>query len=765
MTKTNIYMAKYQRYYCMTMDHDPLSSKSESGNRNFPGLFAGSMILILILFYYTSFAQETTELSKAGIHIIPYPQEVKLRGKDVTLEKNVTIVLDKTATENDKFAAAQVTKYLSETLNIQTSLQNASAGKSIILTRKNGNKKSGEEGYTLTTETDRIILRAKTEAGLFYGIQTLLQLIQKNATGAYIKGMEIVDWPVTPVRAIHYDNLYHQDTRAYVEDFIRDLARYKINMLVWEWGDKFDYPGHPEIGVPGAFTMKEVQEITRYARKYHIRIVPLVQGLGHVQFILKWPQLAHLREIPASNWEFCPLKEGTYDLLFDLWDAAIKATPGSGYIHIGSDETYELGLCANCTKKAEEIGKTGLYHLFTAKSAKHLQAKGRKVMVWETPMGWTKNVTANKNFTVPQKGTILTESYNYETPDLKYAKEAKVMGYPVYAYDPNPGIEHLFLPYFFKENGDGSKRTGSLEDSYNFLTSHLGKGVYDGMIRTSWDASGVHYQVWMLQFALAAAYSWNAAKPGLSEFTGTFFKNYYGNNETDLEKLFRLFNEGAYYYMGTFERKVWHWGEIGKTHIPDLPRTDALEYDPFWNTEYAGQVKKANEFLEKMNQAIDICKINLSKNLDHSHDIEVFLSIAELIRHTALTYIDLSNLEKAITEAHKQRFISYEETYRNLEKAEKIIKGQLARRKKVFDDLVTTWEKTRLPKGMSTHDKKYFYRQDRGRYYGNRAPDMTYLIIDEQDLDLEGYLVKLGEYKNFFRDRYLPETSEKSGSK
>ena len=126
-----------------------------------------------------------------------------------------------------------------------------------------------------------------------------------------------------------------------------------------------------------------------------------------------------------------------------------------------------------------------------------------------------------------------------------------------------------------------------------------------------------------------------------------------------------------------------------------------------------------------------------------------------MIRHTALTYIDLSNLEKAITEAHKQRFISYEETYRNLEKAEKIVMDQLARRKKVFDELVTTWEKTRLPKGMSTENKKYFYRQDRGRYYGNRTPDMTYLIVDEQDLDLEGYLVKLREYKNFFRDRYL----------
>jgi len=49
-------------------------------------------------------------------------------------------------------------------------------------------------------------------------------------------------------------------------------------------------------------------------------------------------------------------------LLFDLWEDAIKATPGSAYIHIGSDETYELGLCAQCREKEKEISKTGIYH-------------------------------------------------------------------------------------------------------------------------------------------------------------------------------------------------------------------------------------------------------------------------------------------------------------------------------------------------------------------------------------------------------------------
>ena len=103
--------------------------------RNFRTLFSGCMsIIIIFLFNYTSLAQETTELSKAGIHIIPYPQAVKLRGDDFTLGKKLTIVLDKTATENDKFAADELAKYLNEKLNIQTIIQNASFGKSIILT-------------------------------------------------------------------------------------------------------------------------------------------------------------------------------------------------------------------------------------------------------------------------------------------------------------------------------------------------------------------------------------------------------------------------------------------------------------------------------------------------------------------------------------------------------------------------------------------------------------------------------------------------------
>lgn len=719
-------------------------------------------LFIFILICLGETVAQDTELSRLGISVIPYPKAVIVKGDNFILDNTVTIVTDAKPSASDMFSVAELIKFLDDELDLKPSIANKISPKSIVLTHRGADKSLGEEGYSVTVEGNKVMIKAVGDAGLFYGVQTVVQLIQVKDSLGCIPGMQIRDWPDTKTRAVHYDTKHHQDTRAFVENFIRDLARYKINMLVWEWEDKFEYPSHPEIGAPGAFTMVEMQQLTRYAQKFHIQIVPLVQGLGHVSFILKWPQFAHLREIPASNFEFCPLKEDAYKLLQELWLDAMKATPGSNYLHIGSDETYELGACPQCKKKEGEIGKSGLYHLFIGKSAKLIQSAGREVMVWEAPMGWEqrrlsayhKDIDLEKDkVVVPQKGIVLTESYEYETSDLKYAKKAKSLGYPIYAYDPNPGIEQLFLPYFYTQ-GDGIRKEGSLKMSYNFLTSTLGNGVFDGVIRTSWDDAGLPMQAWMLCFATTAAYSWNASAPSLNEFTSTFFKNRYGKEALDMEMLYKLLNEGAYFYMESFERRVWHWGNIGKTHLPDLPRWDAVEYNPYWNLEYADRVSRARECLEKMNQAISICDKNLAKKLDNRYDVEVFQTIAQLVRHTALTYLDLSQLENAVTEAHENRFVNLEETYKSLKKAEKIVEGQMERRQNVYASLVAKWEETRLPKGVSTPSEKYFFEQDRTRHFANRVPDMSYLIVDEQLLGLEEYLVKLKAYLKVFRDRY-----------
>ncbi len=719
------------------------------------------LISLMLLFLLISACKPTTnsDLFNEGIYLIPYPQEVLLGGEDFLLGgenflpgSRLSIVLDQNASEQDRFAATEMAAQLQEEWGITAELSDAPSGQSIILTHKDLPKeitdqpgKKAAQAYQLSTSTHQVVIRAQGEAGLFYGTRTLLQIIKKGPNGAFIPGMEINDWPDIPERACHYDTKHHQDKREYVEGFIRDLANYKINMLVWEWEDKFEYPSHPEIGAPGAFTMEEMQEITRYARKYHVQLVPLVQGLGHVSFILKWPQYSHLREIPASNWEFCPLKEGSYELLNDLWQDAIKATPGSEYIHIGSDETYELGLCERCQQKSEEMGKSGLYHLFVEKGGKPLQDQGRRVMSWERPMGWTVGDSPAKGIS-PLKDLVLTESYGYETPDFKYAKEAKELGFELYTYDPNPDVVPLIVPNLLEFKNDDQPGPGSLENSYNHLSSTAKSGLFEGMINTSWDDAGIHNQMWMMNFINSAEWSWSGSNPGLEEFIDKYFLNYYGDKATDMRELFLLLNKGGYFYFQSFERRVWHYGDIGKTHLPDLPRDNNLEYDEYWNREYAARVEESIEQVKGMERAKEIIRINQDAGIKHSYDLELFTSIADLVSHTGKTYLALSELERAIKEAHMQRYISYEATFRSLGDAVSIIESNLSEREKVYEDLVNVWEETRLPKGLSTDEKVFFHEPDRARHFAFRRADMSYLIYDEELLGLEDYLEKLKAY-------------------
>jgi hexosaminidase len=708
------------------------------------------LILAFLILCGGNSNSSAVSLSEMGLKVIPYPKQVKSSGTLFSFGKELTVVLDKNYTESDSFTAEELIRDLKKEFNITAVIGKKGSLPAVVLTRHGVSGKLEDQGYTIAVNEKQLIISAKGEAGLFYGTQTFLQLIRTSGALYEVPGLEITDSPDILQRAIHYDTKHHQDKASYVKSFIKDLSRYKVNMLVWEWEDKFAYPSHPEIGAPGAFTMKEMQEFTRYAKQYHIQIVPLVQGLGHVSFILKWPQYKNLRELESSNWEFCPLKDGSYELLNDLWKDAMEATPGTDYIHIGSDETYELAACEKCKAKAVETGKSGLYQLFINRAAEYLTHNKRKVMAWETPMGWKISDSPAKGIE-PVKGLVFTESYDYETPERKYVKESRSLGFEVFAYDPNPGVVPLMVPYFFERGDAGEIRRGSLEKSYGFISEAARSGDFNGMICTSWDDDGLHNQMWMMHFVNAAAWSWNGSAPSPDEFSKAYFSDYYGKSASGVDEIFSLLNEGVYYFAGTMERNVWHYGEIGQTHLPDMPRGDAIEYDPFWNTQYKDKVEQSREVLSKMEKVLELIAINEKAAVRHAYDFEIFRTSANMIKHTCLTYIDLSNLENTIREAHVNRFVDCRASVNNLINAQNIVTSTLARRDSLFTDLVRTYEETRLPRGYSTEDKKYFWQQDRARHFGFRRPDMSFLIYDEQLLDIEGYLEKLKAYTDNFK--------------
>jgi hypothetical protein len=156
-----------------------------------------------------------------------------------------------------------------------------------------------------------------------------------------------------------------------------------------------------------------------------------------------------------------------------------------------------------------------------------------------------------------------------------------------------------------------------------------------------------------------------------------------------------------------------------------------------------------------MERAVEIIRVNQRRDIRNTYDLEIFYTIAQLVKHTCHTYLRLSELELAIKEAHSQRFLDHEAASKALGRAVSLIQQHLRDRDRVYQELVSTWEKSRLPKGLSTEDKEFFHRQDRARHFAFRRADMSYLIYDEEKLGMEEYLKELKAYREYYDSLYL----------
>ena len=139
-----------------------------------------------------------------------------------------------------------------------------------------------------------------TQAGLFYGSQTLLQMLEDaHDQKVAIPACRITDYPDIAFRAVHLDLKHHLDAGFYYYQVIDRLARIKINAIIVEFEDKLRYKKAPVIGAPHAISIEEFEAISRYAKERNIEISPLVQGLGHASFILKHDKYKKLRDNPG----------------------------------------------------------------------------------------------------------------------------------------------------------------------------------------------------------------------------------------------------------------------------------------------------------------------------------------------------------------------------------------------------------------------------------------------------------------------------------
>lgn len=292
----------------------------------------------------------------------------------------------------------------------------------------------GKEGYRLVVNPSNVQISANTGVGLFYGVQSLVQMIDQGRIAAGT----IVDYPRFGWRGLMLDVSRNFFPKEDVKKYIDQMARYKLNVFHWHltddngwrieikslpklttvgacrvprggnWG-KRDAPKRDEPATDcGFYTQDDIREIVQYAAERHITIVPEIDVPGHsMAAIAAYPELACTRDPKAlvnpgtsfADWfddgsfkmnidnTLNPASEATYTFLDKVFTEIAQLFPNP-YIHIGGDECYMGYWESNhaCRDLMEKEGMKDVHELhsyFNARLEKILNAKGKKLLGWD----------------------------------------------------------------------------------------------------------------------------------------------------------------------------------------------------------------------------------------------------------------------------------------------------------------------------------------------------------------------------------------------
>ncbi len=373
-----------------------------------------SYLFISILFFVMN-------ISAQEIAVIPKPAEVSFLKGNFNLDKNCTFKFD---TSNEEIAkiAGFFNDYLELVYGFKVGVN--STGNSIQF-KIMSQLKLGKEGYLLKVDDKSVVITAATPNGLFYGMQTLKQMLPTDAENGKlaIKAVEIKDEPRFVWRGNMLDCGRHFFPVSFLKKYIDILAMYKINTFHWhlteDQGWRLEikkYPLLTEIshwrdstivghagrsnqydgmGYGGFYTQDQAREIVRYAAERYITVVPEIEMPGHsVAALAAYPNLGCTGG-PYQVWGkwgvsknvFCAGKDETFTFLKDVLDEVMAIFP-SQYIHVGGDECPKDAWkeCEDCQRRMKENGLKDEHELqswFITQIDHYLSSKGRSLIGWD----------------------------------------------------------------------------------------------------------------------------------------------------------------------------------------------------------------------------------------------------------------------------------------------------------------------------------------------------------------------------------------------
>ena len=244
-----------------------------------------------------------------------------------------------------------------------------------------GASKIGEEGYLLEATPSHLAVAANSSAGIFYGAQTLRQIISTKPLRAHLDGVAITDWPGFKYRGVMHDvSRGKVPTLDTLFELVVFLGSMKVNVLQLYTEHTFAFRRHPDIGRgTSPLTPEEIFKLDEHARKHHVELQANLQSFGHMKRILSLRPYRHLAE-SERGWTIAPGEAATYEFLDELYSEHLPCF-ASPVFNASCDETYDLGE-GKSRKRVEKLGVGRVYVEHIRKLRSLAGRYGKRLAIW-----------------------------------------------------------------------------------------------------------------------------------------------------------------------------------------------------------------------------------------------------------------------------------------------------------------------------------------------------------------------------------------------
>ena len=462
-------------------------------------------------------------VAQTDLRLIPQPRELQLEGS-ISIRSGINIA--RPTNSEDRFVALDLASALKER-GIRVTSGESGPGPRLVLMRLDApgaqsmlrrhsltlDSAMRDEGYVITPDGNRVVVIGVTSAGVFYGAQTLKQIVSGDGDEARLYRATVRDWPAMRYRGFHDDvSRGPVPTLGFQKKQIRTLAAYKVNIFSLYFEHTLAYNSNPLIAPPGgALTHADVKELVAYAANYHVDIVPEQEAFGHLHHILKYEIYSPLAETPHGH-VLAPGQPGSLPLIRQLF-AEIDSLFPSHFVHLGADETFELGRGQTAERvKAEGIGAVYLDFLKQIEAA--LRPSGKKFLFWgDVAMNQPELVK-----TLPKD--MIAVAWNYD-PDTSFTR--------FIAPFRDAGIETWIAPGVNNWNRVYPDNAMALPNIQRFVRDGQRLGA-TGVLNTSWDDDGesLFNQTWYGDL-FGAATAWQPGESSIDAFAASFGRVFHGD--------------------------------------------------------------------------------------------------------------------------------------------------------------------------------------------------------------------------------------------